>query len=96
MTIIQATAKTKRVIDLSGPEGNAFSLIGNAAHMYRQMGRDPVPLIKEMQSGNYDNLIQVFDREFGHCIDLIIPRNDFDEDHEELNIQMKVTPSPVP
>ncbi len=53
------------VIDLTGPQGNAFYLMGMAQELCRKIGKDPEPLIKEMKSKDYEHLIKVFDREFG-------------------------------
>lgn len=53
-----------RQIDLSGPGGSAFSLLGMAKRIARQMGIDPKPIMDDMQSGDYNHLIEVFEREF--------------------------------
>lgn len=76
MAIIQRSAlrHEKRRIDLSGPEGNAFALLGLANSLAKQIGmekEDIDNLIKEMTSGDYENLIKVFDREFGMIYDLV-------------------------
>lgn len=52
-------------VDLTGPEGNAMVLMGYAANWLKQLGREVEPVIAEMKSGDYENLIKVFDREFG-------------------------------
>ena len=62
--------QNKRRIDLRGPLGNAHYLLGLAQDLCKQLGRDPRPLLKEMRSSDYDNLIKVFDREFGDIYDL--------------------------
>ena len=56
------------VIDLTGPEGNAFVLMGYARRYAKQLGKDPEPIIKEMMAGDYEHLLFVFDREFGDYI----------------------------
>lgn len=53
------------VIDLTGPEGNAFVLLGYANRFAKQLGLDADVIIKEMKSGDYENLLQVFDNYFG-------------------------------
>lgn len=56
------------IIDLTGPDGNAFALMGKAKNFGRQLGWDSgkcQDLVNEMMSGDYENLLQVFDREFG-------------------------------
>ena len=60
----------RRVIDLTGPQGNAFFLIGTAQKWGRQMGLDTDKLLEEMQSSDYENLVGVFDKYFGSICDL--------------------------
>jgi hypothetical protein len=83
-------------IDLSGPQGNAFYLIGLARKLYRQLHQGRIEssnklrrlsraqgenmddedsiksaeqnLVDEMMSGDYEHLIEVFDREFGDFV----------------------------
>jgi hypothetical protein len=57
-------------IDLTGPDGNAFVLIGMASRLAKQLGKDGRAIQKEMIDGNYDHLIEVFDREFGKFVTL--------------------------
>jgi hypothetical protein len=54
-----------RHIDLSGPDGNAFALMGLAKNWGKQLGKDTRPIIGEMLSGDYNNLVNVMKREFG-------------------------------
>ena len=56
------------VIDLTGPQGNAFFLLGQAGRYAGQLGLDGDQIITEMKSGNYENLVQVFDRYFGDYV----------------------------
>jgi len=70
MAIKRKSRKSKPVIDLTGPEGNAFYLLGTAWRICRQLGKDPQPILDEMKAGDYEHLIQVFDREFGAIVDL--------------------------
>ena len=60
-------------IDLSGPEGNAFVLMGYAERLAKEDGLDPEPILAEMMSGDYPNLVRTLDRYFGHCLILIEP-----------------------
>ena len=55
-------------VDLQGPDGNAFVLMGMAKSLARQLGRDGDAIVKEMMSGDYENLVSVFDREFGSLV----------------------------
>lgn len=58
-------------IDLSGPAGNAFALLGYAHKLAKQLGKDGAAITVEMQASDYENLVAVFDREFGEYVDLI-------------------------
>ena len=67
--MIKTKRKNKKMeIDLTGPQGNAFFLLGVAQKLAKQMGKDEDSILKEMQSGNYENLVKVFDREFGSLV----------------------------
>jgi len=58
------------IIDLTGPDGNAYSLMGYATNLAKQLGIDPKPIIEDMKSGDYENLVSVFDKHFGSLITL--------------------------
>jgi hypothetical protein len=53
------------VIDLTGPDGNAYALIGYAKRFAKQLDLDGDVIIKEMMAEDYENLLQVFDNYFG-------------------------------
>jgi len=55
-------------IDLTGPQGNAFYILGVAQNLCKQVGIDSKPLLDEMRSGDYENLIEVFDKKFGSVV----------------------------
>tara|TARA_R110000851_G_scaffold211222_1_gene363762 strand:+ start:451 stop:666 length:216 start_codon:yes stop_codon:yes gene_type:complete len=57
-------------IDLTGPDGNAFALMGYAIKLARDLDKDGDSILTEMKSGDYENLISVFDREFGSFVTL--------------------------
>jgi hypothetical protein len=57
-------------IDLTGPQGNVFFLIGTARNLAKQLGLDSVVIQKEMMSGDYENAVNVFDRHFGSFVTL--------------------------
>ena len=59
------------VIDLTGPDGNAFMLIGKAGSLAKQLGLDGKAIQKEMMGGNYDHLVKVFDKHFGDFVTLL-------------------------
>lgn len=56
------------VIDLTGPDGNAFALMGYANRFAKQLGLDSKAITNEMMSGNYENLLEVFDKNFGDFV----------------------------
>ena len=56
------------VIDLTGPDGNAFALMGYAKRFAKQLNLDSSKIISDMTSGDYENLIQVFDDNFGDFV----------------------------
>jgi hypothetical protein len=70
MAIIKKQEPQRRTIDLTGPQGNAYFLLGTARKWGKQMGLDTDQIYEEMTSGNYENLIEVFDGYFGSICDL--------------------------
>jgi len=68
MTIKKKSTKKKVEIFLNGPQGNAFYLIGFARKNAKQLGLDPQVITEEMTSGDYENLLSVFDGYFGDYV----------------------------
>ena len=63
------TPQSEIVIDLTGPQGNAFFLLGYARKLAKQLDFEDVDgLIDDMQSSDYEHLIQVFDEHFGEFV----------------------------
>ena len=60
--------KEEIVIDLTGPDGNAFALMAYADRFAKQLDLDSVTIKAEMMNGDYENLIKVFDEWFGHFV----------------------------
>jgi hypothetical protein len=59
------------VIDLTGPQGNAFYLLGVAKDFCKQLGMSAYntkELLEDMTSSDYEHLIQVFDDNFGSIV----------------------------
>ena len=56
------------VIDLTGPQGNAFVLLGYAKRYAKQLGLDGKAIQNEMMQGDYEHLLEVFDKNFGDFI----------------------------
>ena len=72
-TKIMIKSKNKNLgieIDLTGPQGNAFFLLGTASTLAKQLGLDDKEIQTEMKSGDYENLLQVFDSYFGNVVTL--------------------------
>jgi len=58
-------------IDLTGPEGNAFSLIAYARKFSRALchsNEKKHQIISDMMADDYDNLLNVFDNNFGKFV----------------------------
>jgi len=58
-------------IDLAGPEGNAFNLIAYAKKFSRALchsNEKKHQIISDMMAGDYDNLLDVFDKNFGNFV----------------------------
>ena len=74
-----------RVIDLQGPQGNAFALMAYAEDFLRQMGRrhEFRAMRTEMMSSDYDNLIRIFEENFGDYVDLVNTPGEVFDDEEE-------------
>ena len=56
------------IIDTTGPDGNAFVLLGYAKSYAKQLGLSFDKIKDEMTSGDYENLIKVFDKYFGSFV----------------------------
>lgn len=68
-------------IDLSGPQGNAFALMGALKGWGRQLGIDTTATITDMMAGDYDHLLQVMrDWCAANHIDLELEGRDDDND----------------
>lgn len=75
MTLIKRNPNRKPVIDLNGPEGNAFALLGYANRVCKQTGMNAEPILADMRSGNYRHLVEVFEKHFGSLFDIVLPDN---------------------
>ena len=56
------------VIDLTGPQGNAFYLMGFASKNARKFGLDGSAILAEMKSGDYEHLVATVDKYFGEYV----------------------------
>lgn len=73
-------------IDLSGPDGNAFVMMGLAKSYAEQLRLDGNAIVHEMREGDYENLLAVFDKYFGDYVDLY--RGDADDVEESIDDNM--------
>ena len=73
MAILKKDKYKKQVIDLTGPDGNAYYLLGTAMNLCKQIDLSSSrteEILDELKSSDYENLIKVFDKYFGTIIDL--------------------------
>ena len=73
MAILKKEQSNGIEIDLTGPQGNAYFLLGTAQKLAKQLEfekSDVESLLEEMRGGDYENLISVFDRNFGSFVTL--------------------------
>ena len=59
--------KFETIINLDGPDGNALNLIGLAVRIMRdsRMTEEEIaPIVEEMKSSDYKNLVMTFDNYF--------------------------------
>ena len=56
------------IIDLTGPQGNAFSLLAFAVKNARKFNLDASVVMEEMKSGDYDHLVSTFEKYFGEYV----------------------------
>jgi hypothetical protein len=68
--MIKSKKQTGIEIDLTGPDGNAFVLIGKAGNLAKQLKLDSNAIQTEMMNGDYEHLVNTFDKHFGHLVTL--------------------------
>ena len=62
--------RDKQEIDLTGPDGNAYVLLGYAKRYARALDMDADVVCDDMMSGDYEHLLSVFDGHFGHMVNM--------------------------
>lgn len=67
----EETDSIQTTLDLTGPDGNAMVLLAHAKMWAEQLGWNYVPIIKEMKSGDYENLVSTLEKHFGDFVTLI-------------------------
>ncbi len=61
------------VIDLAGPDGNAFALMAYVQRWARQLGwsrKFTEEILADMRSSDYEHLLDVIEEHFGHIVTL--------------------------
>lgn len=59
------------IIDLTGPDGNAYVLLAYAKRFGKQLGMSSLKIsdiINDMTSSDYEHLLLVFDKHFGDYV----------------------------
>jgi hypothetical protein len=82
MAILIQHPSGRHFIDLSGPDGNAYFLLGCARNYGRLYGWSKAKMaevLSEMQDGDYEHLVQTFDKHFGDVCDLVRPDSEEDK-----------------
>ena len=66
-------SKKKQVIDLSGPEGNAFYLMAVVDKTFRRSGAPELgkKIVDEMTKGDYEHLLKTFELYLGDHFKLV-------------------------
>ena len=70
MAIKNKVSRSTIEIDLTGTDGNAFVLIATASRLAKQLGLDKAKIQSEMMSGDYEHLVNTFDKYFGNFVTL--------------------------
>ena len=69
--MIRAKKESPYVIDLTGPQGNAFFLLGTASKLAKDLGytqEEHDKLLVDMKSEDYEHLVKTFDNAFGEFV----------------------------
>ena len=59
------------VIDLTGPDGNVFVLMGKAKGFAKDLGLNGDEIIEDMMSSDYEHAVKLFDDNFGDFVTLL-------------------------
>ena len=70
----------KHSIDIDGPDGNAYVILGRVGNYANQLGYDKKKIQDEMTSGDYTNLLAVFETYFGSVCDIKTENEDLVRD----------------
>ena len=70
MSIKRKTKCARLPIDLDGPDGNAFNLMGVAIRLAPTLGLSAEKVIEAMEQGDYTDLLIEFDFHFGNVLSI--------------------------
>jgi len=70
MTILAKAQSPKIEINLDGPDGNAYCLLSCARYLCQKYALDYDAIHAELTAGDYEDLIQTFDKHFGNYVNL--------------------------
>tara|TARA_R110000751_G_scaffold2708_2_gene14419 strand:- start:424 stop:657 length:234 start_codon:yes stop_codon:yes gene_type:complete len=62
---------TRPIYDITGPDGNAFAIMGFVRQTLRDIGEDSdyiEGVLSDMKSGNYENLLEIAVIELGDFV----------------------------
>ena len=60
-----------RTIDIEGADGNAFALLVHAKSFAKQLDWDAKAITDEMKAGDYDHLLDTFEKHFGSFVEIV-------------------------
>ena len=79
--MIRRKTERKPVINLDGPDGNAFALMAYAKRFAKDMGYvSDEAILNLMMDGDYTNLVRTFDKYFGEFVILETTNEELLED----------------
>ena len=80
MSVVAKDVQVNSVIDLDGPQGNAFVLLGIAGQTMIKSGFDKRMqdiILNEMKSRDYINLLKTFEKYFGSAYTLQTSKSEY-------------------
>lgn len=75
--MIVKKTNTRPIIDLDGPQGNAYFLLGTAQRYANQLNLNSEDILSEMKQSDYNNLLITFEKYFGEYVDLETENEEF-------------------
>jgi len=64
---------TLRKLDISGPKGNAFYILGVASMLGKQLEYNTDEILQKMKVGSYEDLLREFNHWFDDVVTLVSP-----------------------